>query len=86
MPQKWTCVIYAHVTMKQVYTVVFTISVYLLIISFGHSVLFQISHKPTILSHTEAATMPFVGATCWAALCTLGLLQPRSMIGKRSAG
>ncbi|KAK2169508.1 hypothetical protein LSH36_9g09067 [Paralvinella palmiformis] len=32
----------------------------------------QISHKPKQLGHTDAATMPYVGATCWSALCTLG--------------
>ncbi|CAL1539461.1 unnamed protein product [Lymnaea stagnalis] len=43
----------------------------------------EISKKPLNISHIEAASMPYVAATSWAALCTVGELTERKAVGKR---
>uniref|UniRef100_A0A0B6ZQ36 Enoyl reductase (ER) domain-containing protein n=1 Tax=Arion vulgaris TaxID=1028688 RepID=A0A0B6ZQ36_9EUPU len=43
----------------------------------------EISKKPDNLSHLEAASMPYVITTTWAALCTIGELKEREAAMKR---
>ncbi|KAK7108875.1 hypothetical protein V1264_016535 [Littorina saxatilis] len=43
----------------------------------------EISKKPKTLTHTEAASIPYVAATSWTALCTVGELRERNALGKR---
>lgn len=44
---------------------------------------FQISKKPENISHTEAASLPYVVGTTWAALCTVGELTEKKAAMKR---
>jgi len=43
----------------------------------------EISKKPTNISHLDAASLPYVAMTTWAALCTVGQLRENSAFGKR---
>ncbi|KAK6986604.1 reticulon-4-interacting protein 1 mitochondrial [Biomphalaria glabrata] len=43
----------------------------------------EISKKPANISHIEAASIPYVAATTWAALCTVGELKEKNATGKR---
>ncbi|XP_035825343.1 reticulon-4-interacting protein 1 homolog, mitochondrial isoform X2 [Aplysia californica] len=43
----------------------------------------EISLKPKNIMHTEAASIPYVAATTWAALCTVGELREHKAAGKR---
>ena len=43
----------------------------------------QISLKPKSLSHTEAASIPYVATTNWAALVTVGELSEKKAYSKR---
>ncbi|XP_044532581.1 reticulon-4-interacting protein 1, mitochondrial isoform X2 [Gracilinanus agilis] len=43
----------------------------------------QISHKPKSLSHTEAASLPYVALTAWSALSKVGGLNDKNCKGKR---
>ncbi|XP_045196700.2 reticulon-4-interacting protein 1 homolog, mitochondrial-like [Mercenaria mercenaria] len=43
----------------------------------------EICHKPTSLSHTEAASIPYVALTAWAALCFVGEMTEKNTPGKR---
>ncbi|XP_059166376.1 reticulon-4-interacting protein 1 homolog, mitochondrial-like [Physella acuta] len=43
----------------------------------------EISLKPRNVSHIEAASIPYVAATTWAALCTVGELKERKAVGRR---
>ncbi|KAH9508939.1 Reticulon-4-interacting protein 1, mitochondrial [Bulinus truncatus] len=43
----------------------------------------EISKKPSNISHIEAASIPYVAATTWAALCTVGELKEKDAVGKR---
>lgn len=43
----------------------------------------EVSHKPKSLSHTEAASMPYVAATTWAAICTVSGFSPHNLAGRR---
>lgn len=43
----------------------------------------QISLKPKTLSHTEAASIPYVATTNWAALVTVGELDEKKAYSKR---
>lgn len=46
--------------------------------------LLQISKKPVSYSHTESASIPYVAATTWAALHSVGELTERNTPGQRS--
>ncbi|XP_041352082.1 reticulon-4-interacting protein 1, mitochondrial-like isoform X2 [Gigantopelta aegis] len=43
----------------------------------------EVSKKPESLSHVQAAAVPYVAATVWAALCSVGGLRENSTTGKR---
>lgn len=43
----------------------------------------QIAHKPRNLSNVEAASLPYVGLTAWAAISTFGELTAQSAYKKR---
>lgn len=43
----------------------------------------QVSHKPRALSHTEAASIPYVASTAWSALVHTGGLTKDNCTGKR---
>ncbi|KAK7487754.1 hypothetical protein BaRGS_00021021 [Batillaria attramentaria] len=43
----------------------------------------EIAKKPQVLSHTEAASIPYVATTSWAALCTIGELSEKNAHKKR---
>lgn len=43
----------------------------------------EISKKPSNISHLEAASLPYVAMTTWAALCTVGQLRENNAPGKR---
>lgn len=43
----------------------------------------EISSKPRVLSHVEAASIPYVAATSWTALSTVGELKEKNARGKR---
>ncbi|XP_076466435.1 NAD(P)H oxidoreductase RTN4IP1, mitochondrial-like [Babylonia areolata] len=43
----------------------------------------EISKKPKSLSYVESASIPYVAATAWTALCTVGELKERNAAGKR---
>ena len=43
----------------------------------------QIAKKPKLMSHIEAASLPYVAMTTWAAVCTVGELSEKSAPGKR---
>uniref|UniRef100_H3B721 NAD(P)H oxidoreductase RTN4IP1, mitochondrial n=2 Tax=Latimeria chalumnae TaxID=7897 RepID=H3B721_LATCH len=43
----------------------------------------EVSHKPTTLSHTEAAALPYVALTAWSALVNTGGLNKDNCYGKR---
>ncbi|KAL8595333.1 hypothetical protein ACOMHN_020086 [Nucella lapillus] len=43
----------------------------------------EISKKPVSLSHVESASIPYVAATAWTALCTVGELKEKNVAGKR---
>jgi NADPH:quinone reductase-like Zn-dependent oxidoreductase len=44
----------------------------------------EISHKPQTLTHIEAASLPYVAATTWSAVCTVSGYNERNMGGKRA--
>lgn len=46
----------------------------------------QVSHKPQSLSHTEAASIPYVASTALSALVFAGGLCRDSALNKRQAG
>jgi len=41
------------------------------------------SHKPKSLTHVEAASLPYVAATTWAAICTVSRFNQHSLAGQR---
>ena len=43
----------------------------------------QVSHKPKLLSHTDAASLPYVAATAWSALVNTGGLNKDNSAKKR---
>lgn len=43
----------------------------------------EISKKPASLSHVEAASIPYVATTTWAAMCTAGGMTRHNARGKR---
>ncbi|XP_056674612.1 reticulon-4-interacting protein 1, mitochondrial isoform X5 [Monodelphis domestica] len=43
----------------------------------------EVSHKPKSLSHTEAASLPYVALTAWSALSKVGGLNGKNCKGKR---
>ncbi|NWS69323.1 RT4I1 protein, partial [Crotophaga sulcirostris] len=43
----------------------------------------EVSFKPKSLSHTEAASLPYVGLTAWSAINQVGGLNQSNCIGKR---
>lgn len=43
----------------------------------------EISKKPSTISHTEAASLPYVATTTWSALCTIGQLSESNTHNKR---
>lgn len=47
---------------------------------------YEVSHKPKALSHTEAASIPYVAATALSALVNSGGLCRESCSNKRQAG
>ncbi|XP_027711213.1 reticulon-4-interacting protein 1, mitochondrial isoform X2 [Vombatus ursinus] len=43
----------------------------------------EVSHKPKSLTHTEAASLPYVALTAWSALSKVGGLNDKNCSGKR---
>ena len=43
----------------------------------------QIAHKPKTLDHIEAASLPYVAATSWAAICTISGYSKKTIANKR---
>ncbi|XP_074043375.1 NAD(P)H oxidoreductase RTN4IP1, mitochondrial isoform X2 [Macrotis lagotis] len=43
----------------------------------------EVSHKPKSLTHTEAASLPYVALTAWSALSKVGGLNGKNCSGKR---
>ncbi|XP_036621823.1 reticulon-4-interacting protein 1, mitochondrial [Trichosurus vulpecula] len=43
----------------------------------------EVSHKPKCLTHTEAASLPYVALTAWSALSKVGGLNDKNCRGKR---
>lgn len=44
----------------------------------------EVSHKPKSLTHTQAASLPYVALTAWSAINKVGGLSDRNCKGKRN--
>uniref|UniRef100_A0A2I3HQI9 Reticulon 4 interacting protein 1 n=1 Tax=Nomascus leucogenys TaxID=61853 RepID=A0A2I3HQI9_NOMLE len=46
----------------------------------------EVSHKPKSLTHTQAASLPYVALTAWSAINKVGGLNDKNCTGKRISG